>query len=75
MKKILVLILALTMMVGVASAELKVAFSQIGQESDWRTANTDDAYKLLGVEYDSRDYHAAVLLLRVEDKLVPEQTF
>jgi len=29
-----------------------------------RTANTDDAYKLLGVEYDSRDYHAAVLLLR-----------
>lgn len=29
-----------------------------------RTANTDDSYKLLGVEYDSRDYHAAVLLLR-----------
>ncbi len=29
-----------------------------------RTENTDDAYKLLGVEYDSRDYHAAVLLLR-----------
>lgn len=42
MKKILVLVLALTMLVGVASAELKVAFSQIGQESDWRTANTDD---------------------------------
>ncbi len=47
MKKILVLILALTMMVGVASAELKVAFSQIGQESDWRTANTDDVKKAI----------------------------
>ena len=24
-----------------AMADFKVAFSQIGQESDWRTANTD----------------------------------
>lgn len=47
MKKILILVLALTMLVGVASAELKVAFSQIGQESDWRTANTDDVKKAI----------------------------
>jgi simple sugar transport system substrate-binding protein len=35
--------LALAMLLGAASAlaDYKVAFSQIGQESDWRTANTD----------------------------------
>lgn len=44
MKKILVLMLSLTLLlVTTANANaLKVAFSQIGQESDWRTANTDD---------------------------------
>jgi simple sugar transport system substrate-binding protein len=44
MKKLLALALALVMVLGVASAfadSYKVAFSQIGQESDWRTANTD----------------------------------
>ena len=43
MKKLLALVLALVMVLGAASAlaEYKVAFSQIGQESDWRTANTD----------------------------------
>ena len=43
MKKILVLVLALAMMVMCTSNAfaLKIAFSQIGQESDWRTANTD----------------------------------
>ncbi len=44
MKKLLALALALVMVLGVASAfadGYKVAFSQIGQESDWRTANTD----------------------------------
>ena len=43
MKKLLVLVLALTMVVSmVASASaITIAFSQIGQESDWRTANTD----------------------------------
>ena len=43
MKKLLALALALVMILGVASAfaDVKVAFSQIGQESDWRTANTD----------------------------------
>ncbi len=43
MKKLLALVLALAMVLGAATAlaEYKVAFSQIGQESDWRTANTD----------------------------------
>lgn len=44
MRKILCLTLALVLVVCVsaASADVVVAFSQIGQESDWRTANTDD---------------------------------
>ena len=43
MKKLLTLVLALTLVLSmVASASaLTIAFSQIGQESDWRTANTD----------------------------------
>ncbi|MBQ6595624.1 MAG: substrate-binding domain-containing protein, partial [Clostridia bacterium] len=42
MKKILVLVLSLVLLLSVcASAEVTIAFSQIGQESDWRTANTD----------------------------------
>ncbi len=43
MKKLLALALAMVMLLGAASAlaDYKVAFSQIGQESDWRTANTD----------------------------------
>ena len=43
MKKILVLVLSLILVLGmVASASaVTIAFSQIGQESDWRTANTD----------------------------------
>ena len=43
MKKLLALVLALAMVLAAASAlaDVKVAFSQIGQESDWRTANTD----------------------------------
>ena len=43
MKKLLALVLALVMVLAAASAlaDVKVAFSQIGQESDWRTANTD----------------------------------
>ena len=43
MKKLLALVMALVMVmaVAVASADVKIAFSQIGQESDWRTANTD----------------------------------
>ena len=43
MKKVLVLVLALAMLFSLTSASaLTVGFSQIGQESDWRTANTDD---------------------------------
>ena len=43
MKKLLTLVLALTLVLSmVASASaITIAFSQIGQESDWRTANTD----------------------------------
>ena len=44
MKNLLTVVLALMLVVGMdanASA-LTVGFSQIGQESDWRTANTDD---------------------------------
>ena len=43
MKKLLTLVLALCLVFSlVASASaLTIAFSQIGQESDWRTANTD----------------------------------
>ena len=44
MKKLLSLVLALMLVLGLAAnaSALTVAFSQIGQESDWRTANTDD---------------------------------
>ena len=42
MKKILALGLAAAMCMGFAApamADVQIAFSQIGQESDWRTAN------------------------------------
>ena len=44
MKKVLVLVLSLVLVLGLAAnaSALTVAFSQIGQESDWRTANTDN---------------------------------
>ncbi len=44
MKKLLTLVLALVLVMGLAAnaSALTIAFSQIGQESDWRTANTDD---------------------------------
>ena len=45
MKKILAIVLALAMIMALGvtafADDIKVAFSQIGQESDWRTANTD----------------------------------
>ena len=43
MKKFLTLALALVLVIGcVANASaLTIGFSQVGQESDWRTANTD----------------------------------
>ena len=50
MKRLLTMVLALCMVIGIASAEVTVAFTQIGQESDWRTANTDSVITLIGVE-------------------------
>ena len=43
MKKLLVLVLALGLVLSMcaSASALTIAFSQIGQESDWRTANTD----------------------------------
>jgi len=43
MRKLVALSLALLLILSASSAmALSVGFSQIGQESDWRTANTDD---------------------------------
>ena len=43
MKKLIALVLALMLVLSASSAfALTVGFSQIGQESDWRTANTDN---------------------------------
>jgi simple sugar transport system substrate-binding protein len=43
MKKLFALALVLTLLASASSAfALTIGFSQIGQESDWRTANTDD---------------------------------
>ena len=43
MKKLIALVLALTLVLSASSAfALTIGFSQIGQESDWRTANTDN---------------------------------
>lgn len=46
MKKFLAIVLALALVASLGvtafADDLKVAFSQIGQESDWRTANTDN---------------------------------
>ena len=44
MKKIMSLVLALALFVGcaVSASALTIGFSQVGQEYDWRTANTDD---------------------------------
>lgn len=44
MKKLLTVVLALALVLSLTAgaSALTVAFSQIGQESDWRTANTDN---------------------------------
>ncbi|MDR3051996.1 MAG: ABC transporter substrate-binding protein [Oscillospiraceae bacterium] len=43
MKKLVAILLAALMVCSAGSAlAVKVGFSQVGQESDWRTANTDD---------------------------------
>ena len=52
MKKLVALVLALALVLGVgaSASALTVAFSQIGQESDWRTANTDDLTSAIKAE-------------------------
>ena len=51
MKKLFALALAVAMLLSASSAfALKVGFSQIGQESDWRTANTDDMIAAIEAE-------------------------
>ena len=50
MKRLLTMVLALCMVIGIASAEVTIAFTQIGQESDWRTANTDSVIKAIEAE-------------------------
>ena len=58
MKKLLALALALIMVLAAVPAladSYKIAFSQIGQESDWRTANTDSINKWVG-EHEGWEY-------------------
>lgn len=52
MKKLLTLVLALVLVLGIAAnaSAITVAFSQIGQESDWRTANTDNVNAAIEAE-------------------------
>lgn len=52
MKKLMTLVLALALVMGLASnaSAITVAFSQIGQESDWRTANTDNVCAAIEAE-------------------------
>ena len=52
MKKMLTLVLALVLVLGLAAnaSALTVAFSQIGQESDWRTANTNNVCAAIEAE-------------------------
>ena len=51
MKKLFVLVVALVLaMSAVSASALTVAFSQIGQESDWRTANTDNVCAAIEAE-------------------------
>ncbi|NLG58348.1 MAG: ABC transporter substrate-binding protein [Clostridiales bacterium] len=50
MKKILILAVAMVMLFSVSASAITVAFSQIGQESDWRTANTDSVSNAINAE-------------------------
>lgn len=48
MKKLVCLVLTLALVLGASSAfALTIGFSQVGAESDWRTANTDDVCKAI----------------------------
>ncbi len=46
----LTLFLALTLALSLFISAIAIAFSQIGQESDWRTANTDSVSKAIEAE-------------------------
>jgi len=52
MKKLVAVLMALTLVLSTAGAmaELTIGFTQIGQESDWRTANTDDMLRAVEAE-------------------------
>jgi len=51
MKKLFAVLLTMVMLVSATSAlAITVGFSQIGQESDWRTANTDDMIAAIEAE-------------------------
>ena len=52
MKKLVSLIVALMMVMGLAASAgaVTIGFSQIGQESDWRTANTDSVKNAIAAE-------------------------
>ena len=49
LKKLLVGVMGLSILAAssVSAADITIGFSQIGQESDWRTANTDDVCKAI----------------------------
>ena len=49
MKKLLVLVLALTVALSLAlsASAITIGFPQLGQESDWRTANTDNIRNMI----------------------------
>ena len=40
-KRLIAPVLGLTMIMATSASAITIGFSQIGQESDWRTANTD----------------------------------
>jgi len=52
MKKVLILVLSVIMLVSCMSSAmaLTIGFSQVGQESDWRTANTDNLLAMAEAE-------------------------
>ena len=52
MKKVLILVLSVIMLVSCMSSAmaLTIGFSQVGQESDWRTANTDSLLAMAEAE-------------------------
>ena len=46
-KRLIAPVLGLTMIMASSASAITIGFSQIGQESDWRTANTDSVNKAI----------------------------